>query len=40
MCTSKQLSVLESMFNGESLSCDVIVKRLTQLQERINVLDW
>jgi len=30
----------ESMFTGESLSWDAIVKRLTQLQERIIVLDW
>jgi hypothetical protein len=30
----------ESMFTGESLSWDAIIKRLTQLQERIIVLDW
>ncbi len=30
----------ENMFVGESLSWDAILKRLTQLQERIRGLDW
>lgn len=30
----------ESMFAGESLSWDAILKRLTELQERIRAFDW